>query len=162
MISTKHRILAVFLGGSLLAGCGGGGSEYRELSDADDVTNTDPVKMHDHESGPHGGHILELGAYHGEIAYADGKVTIYILGEDAETPVPLKNAEVTVTIGERADAVDVMLVSDPEEGEESGTSSRYSASEGIPEGIADVEDIHGSVTVKTDESVQTAKIEHEH
>lgn len=147
----------------LLVGCGGGNQEeLRELGDADNVTNTDPVLEHHHESGPHGGHILELGAYHGEITYADGKVSVYILADDAETAVPLENAEVTLLAGEGESAVSVSLAADPQDGEENGQSSRYSASEGLPDGLNDIEDVHGSVTVKVGEETYTAAIEHDH
>ena len=152
-------LLAVAIG---FAGCQG--EEYRELGDADDVTNTDPVDEHHHhhDEGPHGGHILEFGEYHGEITYSDGTVSVYVLGDDAETSVPLENAIVTLMLGEGDAATKVELKADPQEGEEGEQSSRYSASEGLPEGIDDIEKIEGSVELKVGEKSMTANIEHHH
>jgi hypothetical protein len=50
----------------------------------------------DHERGPHGGHILEVGDHvaHLEIVHdeAAGRVTLYVLGDDAKTPMPIAKA----------------------------------------------------------------------
>lgn len=63
---------------------------------------------HDHgETGPHGGHLLELGSgkYHAEWVHDDPSeqedaknVTVYILGEDAKTEVPIDAEQITINV----------------------------------------------------------------
>lgn len=148
-----------------LTGCVGSEGEYRELGEGDNVTNTAPPEEHHHhhDEGPHGGHILEFGDYHGEIVFADGTVSVYVLGDDAETAVPLENASAVLKLGSGDESKEIALAATPQEGEAEGSSSRYSAAAAdLPEGIKDLEDITGSVLLTVGEKTLTAKVEHDH
>ncbi len=145
------------------SGCPKSGDGTRTLGEGDDVTNTSPPEHHHHDEGPHGGHILEFGDYHGEIAHKDGIVTVYILGDDAETAVPLEGATAVLKLKSGEETVDVALAASPQEGEAEGSSSAYASAEGgLPEGVKDIEDIEGSVEIKMGEKTLTATIEHDH
>ncbi|MEW4490576.1 hypothetical protein AB1L42_21000 [Thalassoglobus sp. JC818] len=159
------RYSAGFLALGLMVAIHGCGSDdgYRELGDVDDVVNTDPVHDHHHAEGPHGGHILEFGDYHGEIVYSDGLVSVYILGDDAETAVPLEAATSTLMLGEGDDVTVIELAANPLEGEAEGTTSRFTSAEGaLPESVDDIEEITGQVEVKAGDKSMTAKVTHDH
>lgn len=147
-----------------MAGCPSGGDEdLRELGEADNVTNTDPVHEHHHDEGPHGGHILEFGDYHGEITHKDGIVTVYVLGDDAETAVPLEGASAVLNLKSGDETVEIALTASPEEGEAEGSSSRYTSAAGaLPESVKDIEEVEGSVVLKVGDKSMTAEVEHEH
>jgi hypothetical protein len=77
----------------------GGGEEGHDHAHGD---------HHDHgETGPHGGHLLELGGgkYHAEWVHDDladqenaKNVTVYILGEDAKTEVPIEAESIAINV----------------------------------------------------------------
>src|SRR5262245_49616328 len=81
-----------------LSGCGKGpagekaGGEHAEEEHAHDL------------EGPHGGHIIELGAesHHAELMHdeATHKVGIYLLGGDAKTAAPIDATKVTINVSE--------------------------------------------------------------
>lgn len=164
MISSRIQFSMVLCLGFVMAGCpSGGDEELRELGEADNVTNTDPVDEHDHDEGPHGGHILEFGDYHGEITHKDGIVTVYVLGGDAETAVPLEGASAVLNLKTGDETIEIALTASPQDGEAEGSSSRYvSAAGAVPESVKDVEEIEGSVVLKVGDKSMTAAIEHDH
>ena len=57
---------------------------------------------HDHENGPHGGHLIELGVeeYHAEWLHDDetNTVTVYILDADARNEFPIEAAEISINV----------------------------------------------------------------
>ena len=148
----------------LVVGCSKGDGDYRELDDNDNVTNTAPPEHHDHgPTGPHGGHILEFGDYHGEITVADGIVSVYILGGDVKTaePVAEASAVVKLEIGDKTE--ELKLTASPQEGETDGKSSLFvSSTDDTPESIKDIEDIHGSVVLSVVEKKMNAEVSHDH
>ncbi|MCA9080432.1 MAG: hypothetical protein KDA58_07725 [Planctomycetaceae bacterium] len=145
----------------LLLGCPAG-DEYNTVPQTD-VTNTDPV--HEHAPhGPHGGHILELGAYHGEIAMGEDRVvSLYVLGEDAATAVPVEGATATLHLENGEEHLDIALTAAPLEGEADGSSSRFSsAADAIPEAIKDIEGLKGEVELKVGDTTAKASLSHDH
>lgn len=149
----------------LFVGCNpGGGGGYRELGQQDDVSNVDPHGHHHHDHGPHGGHIIELGHYHGEITMDQSRaITVYLLGDDAETAAPAANAVLVLLLKSGEEELEIPLTSSPLEGETDGASSRYVATgDLIPEGIDDLEKVEGSVRLTIGEETTTGKIEHDH
>lgn len=145
------------------AGCAGSSDEYRELGSDDDVTNVD-AHDHHHDEGPHGGHILEFGAYHGEVTMGEDRaVTLYVLGDDAETAVPVTATSATLKLEHDGEVASITLEAAPQEGEADGASSRYvAAGESIPEGVADIEGLVGSIELVVGDETHTAKISHDH
>jgi len=165
MISSKIQFSMVLCLTLFVAGCPSGNEDLRELGETDNVVNTDPVEEHDHhhDEGPHGGHILEFGDYHGEITHKDGIVTVYVLGNDAETAVPLEVASAVLNLNSGEETVEIALTASPQDGETEGTSSRYvSAAGAVPESVKDVEDIEGSIVLTVGDKSMTAEIEHDH
>ena len=147
----------------MLCGCVDNSGDYQELTEADDVENThDDHHHHDHAAGPHGGHILEFGKYHGEITVSNETVSVYVLGDDAKTSVPVAGTAVLhLKSGDKT--IEVPLEAAPEEGEPEGESSRYQAGlDKLPEGIDDIEKIAGSVELKVGEETFTAEVSHDH
>lgn len=146
----------------LMWGCVDNGGEYRELTEADDVENTHEHHHHDHAEGPHGGHVLEFGKYHGEITMGkDRTVSVYVLGmEDMSKAIPVAGtATLHLKVGEEEQAIE--LTAAPQEGEAEGESSRYTTTE-IPESIKDIEGIAGHVELKVGEETMKAEISHDH
>jgi hypothetical protein len=84
---------------------------------------------HAHGEAPHGGTIADWGggAYHVEFTVDhDAKATtVYILGDDAQTPAPVKVEKLLLTINEPAFQLE--LTPEPLPGEVNGTSSRFVA-----------------------------------
>ncbi len=154
--------LATVVACGLMFGCGGGSDTgFTELQPEENVENTE---AHAHEHGPHGGHILELGDQHAEIAMGtDRVVSVYLLGADAKTATPVANAtaHLHLHIGEAEEEVE--LTASPLEGEPEGQSSRFvSTAEAIPAAIADIEGIEGEVIVMIDGAEKMAEIGHDH
>lgn len=82
---------------------------------------------HSHDVGPHQGTIFDLGKYHAEftVDHKTKQVTLYILGEDADTPVPVKIEKLELTIKEPAFTVE--LKASPDKNDKDGKSSRFIA-----------------------------------
>lgn len=109
-----------------------------------------PHEEHDHHGvGPHGGTIAEWGGgkYHIEFTVDHGKKesAVYVLGEDAKTPAPIKTERLLLTITEPSFQVD--LVAQPLDGESGGAASRFV---GQHDSLGKVQEFAGSVTAEVD------------
>lgn len=146
----------------LMLGCPQGGN-HREFGEGDNVTNTDPHDHH-HEHGPNGGHILELGEYHGEIAVTDGRVlTLFVLGEDAKTPAPVADATAKALLKVGSETKEIPLASSPLEGETDGKSSRFAAAaDALPAEIVDIEGVDGEIILIVGGKEHKASASHDH
>jgi hypothetical protein len=94
------------------------------------AANNAPAAHPHPDKGPHGGMLLELGTadeYHAEIAHDDTTktVTIYILGKDAKTPVPIEEKEVTLNMVVAGESLQAKFPAAPQEGDPQGKSSRF-------------------------------------
>jgi hypothetical protein len=80
-------------------GCGEGPAGGSAEKGADEHGHDEHA--HD-EEGPHGGHIIELGAqkHHAELTHDEEshKVGVYILGEDAKTAAPIEAKSVMINV----------------------------------------------------------------
>jgi hypothetical protein len=98
---------------------------------------------HDHGAGPHDGTIGEFGGgrYHIEFVanHEKQEATVYVLGEDAKTPAPLKTDKLVLSLGD----VQVDLAAQPLEGEADGMSSRFV---GTHESLGKEQEFAGTVT----------------
>lgn len=154
----SHCILLI-----LVIGCSSGDGEYRELDDNDNVTNTDLPEHHDHAAGPHGGQILEFGDYHGEIAFANGIISVYVLDNNAENPVAVGNGSTIIKLEMGDKTEEVVLTASPQPGEADGTTSLFVSSEdAVPEAVQDIEDILGTVVLTVGEEKFTTEVTHDH
>jgi hypothetical protein len=96
-----------------------------------DSKPADSGHAHDHaEEGPHHGHLIEVGGgkYHAELTHDDTNktITIYVLGGDAKTAVPIPEPEVILNLVADGMPVQAKLAAAPLEGEPAGQSSRFS------------------------------------
>ena len=122
---------------------------------------------HHHETGPHGGHLADLGdhQYRLEITYAKDPraITVYVLAHETDDPVPLDAKAITLELEGKDGPQPVTLAADPQEKDPEGKSSRFTvAGAAIPEAVQDVEDIHGHLSVSVDGKDLKAEIEHHH
>ncbi len=82
---------------------------------------------HSHGEGPHGGVVADWGGgkFHVEFTVDHDKqeATVYILGDDEKTAVPIDAAEVILAI--KNPATQVTLLPVPQEGDPQGKSSRF-------------------------------------
>ncbi|AMV16268.1 hypothetical protein [Planctomyces sp. SH-PL14] len=168
MIRLSRRTLGLILtGGLLLAGC-------ENANQPKPVSNTTPVSKgddhghdhhdHAHEHGPNGGHIIELGEYHGEVAMAPTReISIYILGGDAKTAAPVEGATVKLVVKAEEKDVTLEAKSTPKDGETAEKSSRYViAADAVPAKVEDIEDVVGKVELTVGGKTTTGAIEHHH
>ncbi len=88
-------------------------------------TQSSTTDEHVHGPGPHKGTIFEFGKYHGEFTVDHGKkeVVIYILGGDADTPMPVTVDKLNLTIKEPAFTLE--LKASPDAKDPAGKSSRF-------------------------------------
>jgi hypothetical protein len=111
----------------LAAGCNPQTS--RITSDADH----DKTARHEHDhpsSGPHGGHLIELGSeqYHAEIKHAN-EATVYLLDGSAKTAAPIDAAEVVINVAHNGTAEQFRLAANPDAQDPQGKASRFSSND---------------------------------
>lgn len=143
---------------------------YGDAPPNTDTHGHDHDHDHAHEHGPHGGHVIELASdhsFHGEVTFtAEGrKITIYILGSDLETAVPVDLDAVVFEIeGEKeGEEIALPLTAAPLEGEPEGKSSVFVVEgDKVPAAIDDIEKLHGHVHVTIDGKEYEGAISHDH
>jgi hypothetical protein len=97
---------------------------------------------HSHDVGPHQGTIFDLGKYHAEftVDHKTKTATVYILGDDMDTPVPVKTDKLELTI--KSPAFTVELKASPDKNDKDGKSSRYVA---VHDNFAKEQELAGTV-----------------
>ena len=104
---------------------------------------------HHHAPGPHGGTVTDWGGgkYHVEFAVDHDKkeATVYILGSDEKSPLPIKAEKVHLTIDDPMTEIDLAPM--PLEGEPEGSSSRFV---GTHDTIGIVKEFAGTITAEVD------------
>jgi hypothetical protein len=120
----------------VLTGCGDNSKAPGTGESSADAHDHD----HDHaEEGPHGGHIIELGAenHHAELMHdeATHKVGIYLLGGDAKSAAPIEATSVTINVSADGQPAQYELPAVPQAGEAAGKSSYF---ELVSEPLCDV------------------------
>ena len=147
-----------------LAGCGRSGDEYHPVQKG--VKVQDPP--HEHEHGPHGGHLVELGEeeYHAEVVFQDktGKITVYLLDSSAKKPNPIDAKQVTLKLTVGGKPQDFSAAAVPDAGDPQGKSSRFELADNadIKAHIKDEEDLQGTVDVTIGKKAYSGQIKHEH
>ncbi|HXY36691.1 MAG TPA: hypothetical protein VEI07_20820 [Planctomycetaceae bacterium] len=161
----RRCFLLVGLAGlALFLGCNSGNQAYHEVPKGTRVKD----QPHEHETGPHNGHLVELGEeeYHGEVVFdpKTAKITIYVLDSTAKKPTPIdaKEIKLELTIGGQPKPLTAKAVADA--GDSANKSSRFEVTDNpeIKANIKDEEDLKGSVTVPIGTKTYTGKIVHEH
>lgn len=112
---------------------------------------------HDHGEGGHGGHapgphsgtLADWGGgkYHVEFTVDHGKkqATVYVLGDDEKSPVPIATESVLLTIKDPKLQVD--LTPSPQDGDPEGKSSRFV---GTHDGLGTVKEYEGTLSAAID------------
>ncbi len=120
---------------------------------------------HEHEKGPHGGSLVELGdeEYHAEIVHdeKEGQVTIYILGADAKTAVGIEAKEVAVNSKVKGAGVQIKLKSVPQKKDKAGLSSRFASKDKELIELLDNPEASSVLRVSIKGKAYSGKIEHE-
>ncbi len=146
-----------------MLGCGGG-QEYHPVPKGVVVKE----QPHEHEHGPHGGHLVELGEeeYHAEVAFdpKTAKITIYILDSTAKNPAPTDSKEITLKLALDGKTEAFAVGAAPQSGDPPGKSSRFELAghAGIKSHIKDEEDLKGSVNATIAGKSFSGEIKHEH
>jgi len=138
-----------------LVGCGG-----QSAAPVADAGHDD----HEHSAGPHGGDILELGEYHGELVHDDaaGTVTVYILDGAAAETVPIDGKEAVINITREGLGKQFTLAASPLEGEPEGWSSRFVSTEAELAKELDGEGTAAVFAVSINGEQHRAMVEHKH
>jgi hypothetical protein len=122
----KTGILLV--GALLLAGCNQPAAPSKAVG-MSTLSVKAPTKEHEHEHGPgpHKGTVFDFGKYHAEftVDHAKKEVTLYILGDDADTPVPVTADKLDLTIKDPAFTVELKPM--PDAKDPKGKCSRFVA-----------------------------------
>lgn len=130
-----------------VAGCGGSKepSPSGTQGDASPSTGHTDNHAHGHGAGPHDGTLADWGGgkYHVEFTVDHDKqeATVYILGDDEKTPVPIKAEEIQLSIKEPV--MQVTLKAAPQEGDPAGSASRFV---GNHESLGVVQEYEGTIT----------------
>ena len=164
---------ATLLTGALfLAGCADEKKPLREYTPDDKKAEEKGLKeaAHDHDhghgAGPHEGHLIELGkhVYHAEVVFdtASRKTTVYILGADAKTPLPIAGDAVQFDLEEEGkDELELKMTAAPLEGEPEGKSSRFEvAGDALPADIKSEEDFEGHLHIKIEDKEFEGELHH--
>jgi hypothetical protein len=148
-----------------LSGCGGQGSEYHAVEKGVAVKAPPP---HDHEHGPHGGHLVELGEeeYHAEVVFDPkaAKLTIYILDSTAKKAAPIDSKDVSLKLAIDGKSEAFKLTAAPDSGDPQGKASRFelAGDADIKAHIKDEEDLKGTVSATIGNKSFSGDIKHEH
>jgi hypothetical protein len=157
-------LLVGCVGLALSPGCNSGNQAYHEVPKGARVKD----QPHEHEQGPHGGHLVELGEeeYHAEVVFdpKSSKITLYVLDSSAKkaAPIDAKEIKLELTIGGQPESFTAQAVAD--KGDPPDKSSRFEVADNseIKANVKDEEDLKGSVTVAIGGKTYTGKIVHDH
>jgi hypothetical protein len=154
------------IGMTALSGCGKP-DESVPAPSSTDATSTGDDHGHAHDEGghshgdaPHGGTLADWGGgdYHVEFIVDHDKqqAVVYVLGDDAKTPAPVKADMVLLSITEPSFQME--LAASPLEGEADGTSSRFV---GTHESLGIVREFAGSISAEVDGTPYVAEFKEE-
>jgi hypothetical protein len=161
------RIRLLFVGWAglaLVAGCNSANEAYHDVPKGVRVKD----QPHEHEQGPHGGHLVELGEeeYHAEVVFDSkgSKITVYLLDSTAKkaAPIDAKEIKLDLAIGGQPKSFAAKAVADA--GDPPSKSSRFEVADNseIKANIKDEEDLKGSLTATIGAKTYSGKIVHEH
>lgn len=115
------------------------------------------------EHGPHGGELVELGkeAFHIEMMHGSGAVALYVLDGSATEPVAIEAEKLTVSLKHDGEVKSFELPADPQSGDESGKSSRFTSTSAEMDQWMEA-GAEGAVILQIDGKSFTGKISHDH
>jgi hypothetical protein len=117
-------------------------------------------QAHGHGAGPHDGTLADWGGgkYHVEFTVNHDKqeATVYVLGSDEKSPVPIRTDKISLTIGNPELQADLLPM--PLEGEADGLSSRFV---GKHEKLGIVQEYAGTMSAEIEGTPYTGDFEEE-
>ncbi|PQO38030.1 hypothetical protein [Blastopirellula marina] len=167
-LRTMMLLLCVAMASVAMTGCGSSAtnnSAPQEEPEHNDDHDHDHSHAHSHaESGPHGGHLIELGdeAYHLEWKHDDSTetLTFFLLDGAAKevVKIPAESISINVAVGDATRTYEVPAVRD--EGE--GKTDKFEISN--PDLFALIEDgkVKATVLVEIETESYQGPIEHHH
>jgi len=166
---TTYFVLAGFAIGLLLfgGGCQQSEEEYLPVEKGVEVVE-EHAHGHEHDHGPHDGHLIELGDhdFHAELVFDEETktITVYVLGHEPEDAHAIDSKELALNLMIDEKPAQFILTAVAQEGDPEGKSSRFvlAGDEQIAEHIHDEEDLHGRVNVKIDRKDYSGEIAHDH
>ncbi|MEO1995469.1 MAG: hypothetical protein ABGZ17_09360 [Planctomycetaceae bacterium] len=176
-MTMRFALLGVLVACVACIGCKQEQKEFQEYSQAEQNQAVDPHDDggHDHgghEHGPHGphdGHVIEVGddEYHAEVTFDKDarRISVYFYGHNLNEKQAIAQSELTLDIEDEdsGEETEIVLAAAPEEGETEGKASRFEvAGDKVPEGIDDIEKIHGHIHVTIAGKEYTVDINHDH
>jgi hypothetical protein len=156
--------LLAWIGLALLVGCNSAKDAYHEVPKGVRVKE----QPHEHEEGPHHGHLVELGEeeYHAEVVFdpKTATITIYTLDSTAKKPAPTDAKELKLELAIAGQPKSFAAKAVPDAGDPPNKSSRFEVADNpdVKTNLKDEEDLKGSVTAKIGGKTYTGKIVHEH
>jgi hypothetical protein len=156
--------LLAWIGLALVVGCNSAKDAYHEVPKGVRVKE----QPHEHEEGPHHGHLVELGEeeYHAEVVFdpKTATITIYTLDSTAKKPAPTDAKELKLELAIAGQPKSFAGKAVPDAGDPPNKSSRFEVADNpdVKANLKDEEDLKGSVTAKIGGKTYTGKIVHEH
>ncbi len=156
-------------GGLLLvvSGCEPATKQGKAIPKGGKVEDT-TAHHHEHEHGPHDGHLVELGEeeFHAEVVFdaAAKKVVVYILGSDPHKAHPIDQKEVALNLVIDGKSAQYQAVAVPQKGEPEGKSSRFelAGNEQISAHVHDIEELKGRIAVTIEGKQYSGELSHDH
>ena len=148
---TRMFGMALILFATCVLGCGAQPSPSSDAADPSDDHGHSHEKGHSHEeghsdgAGPHEGTIADWGGgvFHVELTVDHDKqeATVYVLGDDAKTVMPIATDEIQLAI--KSPAFQVTMKAMPQENDPEGAASRFV---GNHEGLGTAQEYEGTIT----------------
>ena len=117
---------------------------------------------HTHGAGPHGGALADWadGKYHVEftVSHPDEEATVYILGSDEKSAVPIKAKDAQLLLKIKEPAFEVVLKSTPQKSDPEGKSSRFV---GNHKKLGLVQEFAGTISAEVDGTQYTGEFKEE-
>lgn len=137
-----------------------GGSSGASSGGADQHEHAHP------DSGPHGGHLIELGneEYHAELVHDEdaGTVSIFLLDGTAKKPVAIEAAEVVVNLKHGGKGEQFKLAAQAQDRDPKGKSSRFVSNDKELGEDLDAEGADARLVVEINGKSYTGEVSHEH
>ena len=145
-MKTKNLVLLTIFAATCIAGCG-----TQPVTDTpkEPSAGQETSGGHSHGAGPHDGTLADWGGgkYHVEftVDHAKQEATVYVLGSDATSPMPIPSEKVLLSITSPDFQTDLLPV--PMDGDAPGTSSRFV---GTHQDLGIVQEYTGTLSAEVD------------
>jgi hypothetical protein len=154
---------------TVLIGCGDPAGDVEEVQTTDvAAANAEAAASEHKHTAPHGGHLIPIGdhEYNIEMVFSaePRELHAYVLGGHAEKAIGLELESFDFDQeDDEGNEVEIELMANPQEGDEDGTASRFTAKgDAIPANIKSLEDLHGHVHIEIEGKQRSGDLDHDH